>query len=186
MNLGKLYLTHSDKCVQAAQYKLLGTIGLNLGHVASKLGHTPVAAGKEVACALAAEAPRGSVVKEGAVEVRGVVAVGVAVVAVVAEGVVAVVVAVVVVPAVVVAVVVVVVIAVVEAVAVIAVVVAAGVGKRNVRLRLLFFLPFALSLGSTKVQTSVPGFVTNATLKPDFSSTNLEHASRSKTPISRK
>ena len=110
MNLGKLYLTHSDKCVQAAQYKLLGTIGLNLGHVASKLGHTPVAAGKEVACALAAEAPCGSVVKEGAVEVRGVVAVGVAVVAVVAEAVVAVVVvvvvAVVVVPAVVVAVVV--------------------------------------------------------------------------------
>ena len=146
------------------------------------------------ACALAAEAPCGSVVKEGAVEVRGVVAVGVAVVAVVvAEGVVAVVVvvvvAVVVVPAVVVAVVVVVVIAVVEAVAVIAVVavvVAAGVGKRNARLRLLFFLPFTLSLGSTKVQTSVPGFVTNATLKPVFSSTNLEHASRSKTPISRK
>src|SRR6185312_8575398 len=54
-DLGKMYLTHSDKCVQGAQYKLLGTMGLNLGHVASKLGHMPVAVTKEIACALEAE-----------------------------------------------------------------------------------------------------------------------------------
>ena len=75
MNLGKLYLTQSDKCVQVAQYKLLGTIGLNLGHVASKLGHTPVAADKEVACVLevteAAET-LSEVVEDGVVKARGV------------------------------------------------------------------------------------------------------------------
>ena len=45
-DLGKPYLTHSDRCVQGEQYKLLAKIGLNLGHVASKPGHV----GKEAVC----------------------------------------------------------------------------------------------------------------------------------------
>lgn len=38
-DLGKLYLAHRDKCVQGSQYKLLGTIGLNLGHDEPNPGH---------------------------------------------------------------------------------------------------------------------------------------------------
>ena len=123
MNLGKLYLTQSDKCVQVAQYKLLGTIGLNLGHVASKLGHTPVAADKEVACVLevteAAETVS-EVVEDGVVKARGVAVGEAAVVVVVVEVVMAVV------AVVVVAMVVVVVVAMVVVVVVVATVEAAG------------------------------------------------------------
>ena len=67
-NLGKLYLTHKDKCVHGAQYKLFGTMGLNLGHVGSKLGHrlgAKVVA--EVVAAVVAEEV--AVVAEGVAEV---------------------------------------------------------------------------------------------------------------------
>ena len=44
-NLGKLYLTQRDRCVQGAQYKLFAKTGLILEQVASKLGHKPEATG---------------------------------------------------------------------------------------------------------------------------------------------
>ena len=48
-DLGKLYLTQRDKCVQGGQYKLFGIMGLIFEQVGSKLGHRLETTGEDVA-----------------------------------------------------------------------------------------------------------------------------------------